>query len=497
MTVDSSPQKIEIAIIGGGIGGLAFVLAMQRFCDMSKLNINVYEAATKISQIGAGITVWPRTIEMLADLGMGEDFEAFCIDNEQLRSFVCRKSDQPEGHTFREIFLEDGNMLMVHRAEVQEIFLKYISKDIHFHLSHRLESYTYADANNPHRIYLKFRNGQAAHCDLLIGADGVNSVVRRAFLPRLAEKYDRPEYKESIEPLFSGSSVYRGLIPREKLAKRWPGHPALDRPYQYCGKNMHIVVFPVQKGRFINVVPFYFDRSREDTTWEGPALRDATREEILKMYEGWEPEVQALLECMENPTHWAILTVKPVDIYADDGVILLGDAVHALTPHLGAGAGQAIEDAYVLGRILGHVSGTAKNGLTTSSLHGVILPSKSISIAVNGTSPSNCISPALISSLSEKTIALYNRLRPPIANFVQARARLQTRFYNFNEVGEDLSLIEAGSPVLAEVKEGAGVMDEGRLAKLGHGICDGYHWRKHSIVRETDEEMKRLLGDAV
>ena len=90
---------------------------------------------------------------------------------------------------------------------------------------------------------------------------------------------------------------------------------------QYCGKNMvsltlylpgdealtlisqHIVVFPVQKGRFINVVPFYFDRAREDTTWEGPALRDATRDEILKMYEGWEPEVQALLEVRTSLTH--------------------------------------------------------------------------------------------------------------------------------------------------------------------------------------------------
>ena len=61
------------------------MLAMQRFCDMSKYSINVYEAATKISQIGAGITIWPRTIEMLTDLGMGEDFEAFCVDNEELR----------------------------------------------------------------------------------------------------------------------------------------------------------------------------------------------------------------------------------------------------------------------------------------------------------------------------------------------------------------------------------------------------------------------------
>ncbi|KAL1749297.1 hypothetical protein HDZ31DRAFT_59581 [Schizophyllum fasciatum] len=469
MTIESTPQKVEIAIIGGGIGGLALVLAMQRFCDMSKFSVHIYEGATQISQIGAGITVWPRTIEMLRELGMGEDFAAFCAKDDELRSFICRKSDQPEGLTFREIFLEEGNMLMVHRAEVQEIFLKYISKDVHIHLSRRLESYSYTD-DATQRIALEFRGGQKAQCDLLIGADGVNSAVRREFLPRLAENLNKPEYNDSIEPVFSGSCAYRGLIPREKLEKRWPGHPTLNRPYQYCGKDkarpkfgpVHIVVFPVQRGRFINVVPFYFDRAREDSFWEGSAARSATTQEVVAMYEGWEPEVQALLECLENPVHWSLLTVKPVDIYADDAVMLLGDAVHALTPHLGAGAGQAIEDAYVLGRILGHVS--SKSG------------------------PGSVLAPA--------TMTLYNRLRPPVANFVQARARLQTRFYNFNEVGEDLGLLETGSPVHAIVGSAvdADAVDGDRLARLGHGICDGYHWRKHSIVRKTDEEMQRLLG---
>ena len=93
-----------------------------------------------------------------------------------------------------------------------------------------------------------------------------------------------------------------------------------------------------------------------------------------------------------------------------------------------------------------------------------------------------------LEALSDGTLALYNRLRPPIANFVHERARLQGLFYEFNEEAADLSLVEAGSPVYSE-KE--------RLAKLGHGMQDGYLWWKHSIVRETDEEMQRLLGDAV
>ena len=104
---------------------------------------------------------------------------------------------------------------------------------------------------------------------------------------------------------------------------------------QYCGKNMasltrylqrheeltliwqHIVVFPVQKGRFINVVPFYFDRAREDTTWEGPALRNATRDEILKMYEGWEPEVQALLEVRASLAEHASKLIYSLTVHGE------------------------------------------------------------------------------------------------------------------------------------------------------------------------------------
>ena len=92
-----------------------------------------------------------------------------------------------------------------------------------------------------------------------------------------------------------------------------------------------------------------------------------------------------------------------------------------------------------------------------------------------------------LEALSDETMALCNRLRPPIANFVHDRARLQGLFYEFNEEGADLSLVEAGSPVYS-AKE--------RLAKLGEGMQDGYLWWKHSIVRETDAAVKRALGEA-
>ena len=81
-------------------------------------------------------------------------------------------------------------------------------------------------------------------------------------------------------------------------------------------------------------------------------------------------------------------------------------------------------------------------------------------------------------------MTLYNRLRPPIANFVLSRARLQNRFYEFNEEGADLGLLQKDSPVLAETD---------RLARIGHAIWDGFHWREHPVVQETDVEVARAL----
>ncbi|KAL1690635.1 hypothetical protein GGG16DRAFT_113958 [Schizophyllum commune] len=443
-----APRKINIAIVGGGIGGLTLALALQRFCDMSQLDVHIYEAASQFSQVGAGINIWGRVHKIFTDLGLEVDL-ASLLREDDVGYFTCRQSDQVAGETFRDVPIENGKMMMIHRAEVQDLLLKHISSDIKIHLAHRLEDYSYTERATE-RIEMSFRGGQVARCDLLIAADGVHSVVRRVFLSRLAEKLDVPELRDARAPVFSGTNAYRGLVAPEQLAEVWPNHPVLTMPFIYCGKDKHVVAYPISCGRYVNVIGFYSDMSKEDTPFEGSQIGQATTEEVMKTYDGWEPEVRAILSCMTNPSHWAIVTQKPIDIWADDGILLLGDAAHAMTTHLGAGAGQAIEDAHILARILGHEQRKGP-----------------------------------LAILSSDVLSLYNCLRPPIANFVLARARLQNRFYEFNEEGAELALLQADSPVLTETD---------RLARIGHAIWDGFHWRDHPVVKETDAEVARALG---
>lgn len=291
-------RKIKVAIVGGGISGMALVLAMQRFCKMGDFEVHIYESAVQITQVGAGIGIWQRTLDLLSDMGMGEDFQALRDEYDTPTRFTYRKSDQPEGETFYEAHMEsDGNgrMLLLHRARIQEVFLKHISKDVKFHLAHRLESYSYPDDDAAGKIMLKFRGGQEAQCDLLFGADGVASAVRHNFLPRLAQKTGRSEYLESVDAVFSGTCVYRDLVPVDRLMEVWPNHPAATQPHQYCGKNMHIVTYPVQQGSLINVAPFYSDISKENAPFSGSQIGVSTTEEVLIRYKDWEPEVKALL----------------------------------------------------------------------------------------------------------------------------------------------------------------------------------------------------------
>uniref|UniRef100_D8QB72 FAD-binding domain-containing protein n=1 Tax=Schizophyllum commune (strain H4-8 / FGSC 9210) TaxID=578458 RepID=D8QB72_SCHCM len=317
---------------GAGIGGLSVVRAIERFCDMSKLDVHLYEAAAQISEIGAGLSIWQRVYDILTDLGLESDMRE-CLDNAETdceqspSAFTFRKSDQPEGVTFKEVYSEDGGKsFLLHRAKIQGMLLEHISSQVKIHLSHRLDGYEYTEAPTE-KIKLRFRGGQEARCDLLIAADGVHSVVRRQFVARLADKLDKPELKQAMEPEYNGSRIYRGLVPQEKLATVWLDHPALRKPNIYCGKDKYIVTYPIVKGEIVNVALFYTDKTGVETAYADPDIGDATMEEMNKMYEGWEPQVQALIKCMPDPSrHWVLLTQKPLETWADEGVMLLGDA---------------------------------------------------------------------------------------------------------------------------------------------------------------------------
>ena len=117
----------------------------------------------------------------------------------------------------------------------------------------------------------------------------------------------------------------------------------------------------------LNIVAFNADADSDPEHYPPPSgetVQKVTVEEVLAAYDGWGPEVRNLLGCAENPTKWTINVVYPhisAEKWVRGRVTILGDAAHGMLPHLGAGAGQGLEDAYVLGKLLGHPQTTLEN----------------------------------------------------------------------------------------------------------------------------------------
>ncbi|KAJ4481052.1 hypothetical protein J3R30DRAFT_2395837 [Lentinula aciculospora] len=214
----ASSKKLRIAIIGGGIGGLTCAVALK---DCPNIELDLYEQAAHITEIGAGITVWPRTWMCLKSLGLERDLLAILPEeysDEPKLAFEFRISDRKEGYTFHKIYAK-GGALCFHRQEIQRTLLKHVPESFHIHLSHRL---TRCEEDED-CVKMYFKNGLEASCDILIGADGIKSVTRELF--------------PNKGIFYTGSQVFRGLIPKEGLAKSYPTHKSLEGPIQYCGKN--------------------------------------------------------------------------------------------------------------------------------------------------------------------------------------------------------------------------------------------------------------------
>ncbi|KAF5318625.1 hypothetical protein D9619_010713 [Psilocybe cf. subviscida] len=418
-------SKPRLAIIGSGIGGLALAVALSRLGVDKAVDIDIYEATTKLAQVGAGITLWPRGWEILELLGVGAALsvhdsisaDEVGLERDNVPAFSYRKSDRAEGVPIVDVCVPGGPRPF-HRADVQDVLLGAISSSIRTHLSHRLVSYE----ETPSGIVLKFQNGTTAHCDMVVGADGVNSAVRRCLV-----ESGRISNPDCAEPRWTGTNVYRGLIASDVIRRVSPNHRALHMPMMYCGKNKasHVVAFPVLQGKLTNVVMFVSDPEKEGSLLEGPAVQNTTSDDLFALYAGWEDDVQCIVQNFKNPSKWAIQTVGPLDKYAESGIFLLGDAAHAMSLHLGNGAGQAIEDAYFLANIL-------DKGI-----------SKGASI--------------------EEISQVYNRIRQPWGNFVVEATRLQGRLYEFSNT------------TFESVKEGDEVAPE-TLKELGNKIRDGWGW---------------------
>ncbi|TFK51404.1 salicylate hydroxylase [Heliocybe sulcata] len=374
MNTSVRPPKFEVAVVGGGIAGLlcAFVLSKN-----TSIEVHVYEAAHQLSEVGAGIGIFSRVWKIIEELGLAESLLPLA-NNEAALTFHMRKSDSTEGLSFHDMndlginsvlrcverawINLPGTIMTFHRAELQQAILKWLPSSCKVHLLKRLTSVDEPDSMDL-PVSLHFADGTTATCDLLIGADGIKSEVRMSMYRSRAAKA-RSQGKEEVadiwmrylRPVWTGSVAYRGMVTKEQLMSLNRGsEPAVcKRPMMYCGSLRHVVGYPISNGNIVDIVAFTTDTDLEGAPFDAPLVSVVSNEEFVSKFQGFEQEVQDLLRFVDKPTRWAIHTVTPLPSFVSKRIALLGDAAHAMAPHQGAGASQAVEDTYILTSLLTH-----------------------------------------------------------------------------------------------------------------------------------------------
>ncbi len=199
-------------------------------------------------------------------------------------------------------------------------------------------------------VKVLFADGTSLEADAVIGCDGVKSRVRQILLRSIAEK------EEIVEPRFTGKYAYRGLIPMEDAVAAIGERARVN--LMICGYGGHLVTFPIEQGKTFNTVAFTSPKN-ECQKWEhgNEWIVKSTTEDILQDFEGWSDPVKRLLKMVRKPDKWALFEHPAASTYVGLGgkVLLLGDCAHASSPHCGAGAGIAIEDAALLVALVGKV----------------------------------------------------------------------------------------------------------------------------------------------
>lgn len=317
--------NLSIAVIGGGIGGLVAALSLLQ----AGHDVHVYEQASGLSEVGAGIQISPNASKVLHALGLAAPLAAAGV-----RPLAWHQRRWDDGRTLIRTPLagamEDAfgaPHTQIHRADLLRA-LHAALPDGRLHTGRALVRIT----DHGDRIEARFKNGDRIEADILIGADGIHSATRaQLFGP--------------ARPNFIGSACYRGLAPAAAVAH-------LDIPLEaqvWMGPGRHFVHYFVRGGDLLNFVAVVDQDAWTAESWTDPA----DIHEARAHFADWHPQIRGILNAVEDTFIWALFDRAPLPAWSSGRATLLGDACHPMAPFMAQGAAQAIEDGATLAACLG------------------------------------------------------------------------------------------------------------------------------------------------
>ena len=316
-------SKPAIAIIGGGIGGLTAGLALRK-CGFDPV---IYERAPAFGEVGAGISLSPNAVKVLEWLGLGDYLKHTA--NEPLEQLLFHGlTGDPlmniDRRTCRETY--GAAYYQMHRADLMEELVARFGNEKCVMNS----AFSGLDQHES-GVSLLFADGARAEADIVIGADGLRSVVRDIL-------FDTPA------PIFSGHVAWRALIPASRLSPL-----SVERKnINHIGAGRNLVTYPVRGTGLVNMVALTRSDEWAEESWNAKA----SRAELAAMFDGWQDYVvDVIAQVPEDELYrWGLFIREPLHQWVKGSAALLGDAAHPMLPYMGQGASSTIEDCAVLGR---------------------------------------------------------------------------------------------------------------------------------------------------
>ena len=323
---------LKVAVVGGGIGGLVLALALRE----RGVSFEVYEQASELREVGAAVALSANATRELRRLGLTEDIEAACVIPSAL---LIRRWDTGEILAEHPIGRDGAYEARfgapyygVHRVAFLQTLADRLAGE-----GLTLGRRCVAVVERPGGAEVHFADGASASADVVVGADGVHSVIR-------------PHVAGEVRGRFSGTVGYRGLVAVDDM-------PSLPDPTPlqfWAGPGRHLLHYAIDGGRTVNFLAVVRVPEWTKVTWmEECAVSDA-----VDAFAGWHPAVTEMVGSTNVGARWALHDLRPLRRWHTERVVLIGDAAHTMVPHQGQGANQTIEDAIVLADELGEVEGT-------------------------------------------------------------------------------------------------------------------------------------------
>jgi salicylate hydroxylase len=318
---------LRAVVVGGGLGGIAAAVALAQ----AGIDVQVHEQAQQLAEVGAGVSLAPNGLRMLKRLGVGE---GIARAGARYAAAQLRLSDGRAVRHEPYQFAVPGQNVGIHRADLLALLAGQLPPGAVW-TGHRCTGFR-QDAGSATAV---FADGTTATADVVIGADGIHSVLQ-GFVVAPAE------------PVFSGVVAYRGLVPC------LPEYPA-GTMRMWVGEGRHFLVFPVRAGQLLNYVGFVPSETAVRESWSAPADPVA----LAAHFEGWDPVIGQVIAAISGPGgsgfQWGMYDRMPLPRWSSGRLTLLGDAAHPMLPHLGQGVNQALEDAVALATLLGALTSPA------------------------------------------------------------------------------------------------------------------------------------------